>query len=138
MLSLLSPLEDLLVALGDGAGLAGHEEEILARASDPTTHYIDKIMPVKMRLYVDSLDHHGVIHDIRTIVELEDNRVITFQKLEAHRNRHVPDLKPAASFAEYKIGIYEAVDHIMRFLRDEEIFTVGHIHTKIIAQPCGG
>ena len=62
--------------------------------------------------------------DIRTIVELEDNRVITFQRLEEHRNRNAPALRPVQSQAEYKAGIEEAVDHVMGFLRDEEIFTL--------------
>ncbi len=62
--------------------------------------------------------------DIRTIVELEDNRVITFQRLEENRNRNVPPLTPVRSQAEYKEGIEEAVDHIMNFLRNEEIFTM--------------
>ena len=62
--------------------------------------------------------------DIRMIVELEDNRVITFQRLEEHRNRDVPPIVPVGSQVEYREGIEEAVDHIMNFLRDEEIFTV--------------
>ena len=62
--------------------------------------------------------------EIRTIVELEDNRVITFQRLEEHRNRDVPPLVPVGSQLEYREGIEEAVDHVMSFLRDEEIFTV--------------
>ena len=62
--------------------------------------------------------------DIRTIVELEDNRVITFQRLEENRNRDVPPLTPVRSQVEYKEGIEEAVDHIMGFLRNEEIFTM--------------
>lgn len=62
--------------------------------------------------------------DIRTIVELEDNRVITFQRLEENRNRDAPPLVPVGSQVEYREGIEEAVDHIMGFLRDEEIFTV--------------
>ena len=62
--------------------------------------------------------------DIRTIVELEDNRVITFQRLEENRNRDVPALRPVQSQAEYREGIEEAVAHVMGFLRDEEIFTV--------------
>lgn len=62
--------------------------------------------------------------DIRTIVELEDNRVITFQRLEENRNRDVPPLVPVGSQVEYRDGIEEAVDHVMGFLRDEEIFTV--------------
>ena len=62
--------------------------------------------------------------DIRTIVELEDNRVITFQRLEENRNRDAPAIRPVQSQAEYQAGIEEAVDHIMSFLRDEEIFTM--------------
>ncbi|MYB18393.1 MAG: DUF885 domain-containing protein [Holophagales bacterium] len=62
--------------------------------------------------------------DIRTIVELEDNRVITFQRLEENRNRDVPPIVPVGSQVEYREGIEEAVDHIMSFLRNEEIFTV--------------
>lgn len=62
--------------------------------------------------------------DIRTIVELEDNRVIAFQKLEENRNRAVPPLKPAASQEEYKQRVKEAIEHVMKFLREEEIFTV--------------
>ena len=62
--------------------------------------------------------------DIRTIVELEDNRVITFQRLEENRNRVAPAIRPVQSQAEYKAGIEEVVDHIMSFLRDEEIFTM--------------
>ena len=62
--------------------------------------------------------------DIRTIVELEDNRVISFQRLEENRNRDVPALRPVQSQTEYRESIEEAVAHIMGFLRDEEIFTV--------------
>lgn len=62
--------------------------------------------------------------DIRTIVELEDNRVISFQRLEEHRNRDVPPITPVGSQLEYREGIEEAVDHIMSFLRDEEILTM--------------
>ena len=62
--------------------------------------------------------------DVRTIVELEDNRVISFQRLEQNRNRHVPAIRSVQSQAEYKAGIMEAVEHIMNFLRNEEIFTM--------------
>jgi len=62
--------------------------------------------------------------EIRTIVELEDNRVITFMKLEENRNRNVPPLKPAASKEEYKQRVKEAIEHVMKFLHEEEIFTV--------------
>ncbi len=65
--------------------------------------------------------------DIRTIVELEDNRVITFLKLEQNRNRNVPPLVPVQSQEEYRASIVEAVDHVMSFLRKEEIFTLDGI-----------
>ena len=65
--------------------------------------------------------------DIRTIVELEDNRVRTFQRLEENRNRAVPAIKPVRSQKEYIAGIYEAVDHIMNFLPEEDIFTSDNI-----------
>ena len=62
--------------------------------------------------------------DCRRIVELEDNRVVTFQKLEENRNRHLPMPEHAPTFKAYRDGIYDAVDHIMHFLREEEIFTL--------------
>ncbi len=62
--------------------------------------------------------------EIRTIVELEDNRVITFQKLVENKNRNLPKLKPVQSQAEYKKSVQESLDYIMKFLQDEEIFTV--------------
>jgi len=62
--------------------------------------------------------------DVRMIVELEDNRVRTFQRLEENRNRNIPPLKPAATQEEYKRRVKEAIEHVMNFLREEEIFTV--------------
>ena len=62
--------------------------------------------------------------EIRMIVELEDNRVRTFQRLEENRNRKLPRLEPVQSQAEYKQSVRESLDHIMNFLREEEIFTM--------------
>jgi len=62
--------------------------------------------------------------ECRAIVELEDHRVITFQRLEENRNRKVPPLKPVASQEEYRRSVREALQHIMKFIRDEGIFTV--------------
>jgi len=62
--------------------------------------------------------------EIRTIVELEDNRVITFQRLEENRNRDLAKIEPVQSQAEYKRSVEEALDHIMAFLAEEEIFTM--------------
>jgi len=62
--------------------------------------------------------------EIRLIVELEDNRVRTFQRLEANRNRDVPPIQPVQSQAEYKASVADAIEHLMDFLVEEEIFTV--------------
>ena len=62
--------------------------------------------------------------ELRTIVELEDNRVIAFQRLTEHRNRNIERIKPVQSQAQYKASVKAAIDDIMRFLRTEEIFTV--------------
>ena len=62
--------------------------------------------------------------EIRMIVELEDNRVRTFQRLEENRNRHIPPIDPVQSQAEYKASVAEAIDHLMNFLVEQEIFTI--------------
>jgi len=62
--------------------------------------------------------------EVRTIVELEDNRVITYQRLEENRNRDVPTIEPVQSQAEYKASVAAAIEHLMDFLREQEIFTV--------------
>ncbi len=62
--------------------------------------------------------------EIRTIVELEDNRVITFQKLEENRNRDLPELTPVSSQEEYRASVMKSLEDVMAFIRDKEIFTV--------------
>lgn len=62
--------------------------------------------------------------EIRMIVELEDNRVITFQKLEENRSRNLPPLTPVASAEEYRRSVLNSVEDVMRFIWEEEIFTV--------------
>lgn len=62
--------------------------------------------------------------DVRTIVELEDNRVIAFGRLEENRNQNTPRLTPVASQEEYRESIREAVGHIMNFLREGEVFSL--------------
>lgn len=62
--------------------------------------------------------------DCLDIVEREDNRVITFLKLEENRNRNLPPLKPVSSQEEYKQSVKESLEHVMKFLREEKIFTV--------------
>ncbi|WP_299535454.1 DUF885 family protein [Ulvibacterium sp.] len=63
-------------------------------------------------------------NEIRTIVELEDNRVIAFQKLTENKNRDVPRIKPVQSKEEYMSSVRASIDYVIQFLKDEEIFTV--------------
>mgnify|MGYP002628955646 FL=1 len=46
-----------------------NEEELLAATDDPNAAYIHKVMPAKMRLYIDALGEQSVMQDVRTIVE---------------------------------------------------------------------
>jgi len=62
--------------------------------------------------------------DCLDIVEREDNRVITFLKLEENRNRKLPPIKPVSSQEEYKASVRASLEHVMNFLKEEEIFTV--------------
>ena len=62
--------------------------------------------------------------ECRTIVHLEDNRVITFLRLEENRNREVPPLEPVTSQQEYRENVLEALDTIDHFIREQEIYTV--------------
>ena len=58
------------------------------------------------------------------IVELEDNRVITFRELEKNRNRHLSPLVPDTSQEQYIERYSQAIDHVMNFIREKEIFTI--------------
>ena len=62
--------------------------------------------------------------EIRTIVELEDNRVITFFRLEQNRNRNLPPLDPVSSQEEYRASALASIERVMDFIREDEIFTV--------------
>lgn len=64
------------------------------------------------------------LEEIRTIVKLEDNRVITFMKLEENRNRDVPPIEPVQSQEAFRASIKESIDHVMNFIREHDIFTV--------------
>ena len=63
-------------------------------------------------------------NELSTIVELEDNRVRTFQRLEANRNRALPDIQPVQSQEEYRQSVAAAIDDLMTFIRDENIFSM--------------
>lgn len=58
------------------------------------------------------------------IIQREYDRVITFLKLEEHRNRKLPPLKPAMSQKEWNDSLRQALHYVVDFLRDEEIMTV--------------
>ncbi|MEA2004930.1 MAG: DUF885 family protein [Acidobacteriota bacterium] len=62
--------------------------------------------------------------ECKNIVFHEDYRVITFLKLEENRNRELPPLKPVASKEEYRRSVYESLDYVMKFIRDNKIFTL--------------
>ncbi len=62
--------------------------------------------------------------EVRTLVHLEDNRVITFQKLEENRNRLDPPLTPVGSAQEYRRSVLDSIERVMSFIADKEIFTV--------------
>ena len=58
------------------------------------------------------------------IVEREFERAMAVLDLERHRNRKLPELVPPATVEELRTRYNEAVDTFMKFLRQEEIFTV--------------
>jgi len=58
------------------------------------------------------------------IIQREYDRVITFLKLEEHRNRKLPPLKVAMTRKEWDDSLKQALDYVVGFLRDEEIMTV--------------
>ncbi|MGB2908437.1 MAG: DUF885 family protein, partial [Candidatus Aminicenantaceae bacterium] len=58
------------------------------------------------------------------IIQREYDRVITFLKLEEHRNRKLPQLKAAMSQKEWDDSLRQALLYVVDFLRDEEIMTV--------------
>lgn len=58
------------------------------------------------------------------IIQREYDRVITFLKLEEHRNRNLPPLKVAMSQKEWDESLRQALHYVVKFLREEEIMTV--------------
>jgi hypothetical protein len=57
-------------------------------------------------------------------VEQEYNRIVTFLKLEEHRNRKLPPLEVADTAEEYNRRLNQALNFVLEFLRDEDILTV--------------
>ena len=58
------------------------------------------------------------------LLERELDRAWSSLKLEEQRNKHLPPMRAASSAEEYDALASEAVDRIMLFLRDKEIFTI--------------
>ncbi len=58
------------------------------------------------------------------IIQREYDRIITFLKLEEHRNRNLPPLEVASNETEFETSLYHALNHVVDFLRDEEIMTI--------------
>ena len=58
------------------------------------------------------------------IIQREYDRVITFLKLEEHRNRKLPPLEVAMSEKAWQESLRQALDYVVDFLRDEEIMTI--------------
>jgi len=64
-----------------------------------------------------------------SILHREWERSMAALKLEEHRNRLLPQLKPPSTEEEMRRRTNEAVDEFMRFLRGEPVFTVpGYLH----------
>ncbi len=58
------------------------------------------------------------------LIQREYDRVITFLKLEEHRNRKLPPLEVAMSDRAYQESLVQALEYVVAFLRDEEIMTI--------------
>jgi len=114
---LAADARDALAAIDDyTAWIEGNKHRMTARAGVGKENYSWLMKNVYLFPYTWD--------EIRLIVELEDNRVRTFQRLEANRNRDIPPIEPVQSQAEYRASVAEAIDHLMDFLVEEEIFTV--------------
>lgn len=62
--------------------------------------------------------------DCRRSVELEDNRVRAFLKLEENRNRELPPLIPVATQEEHRRRKEKALEYVKKFLQEQKIMTI--------------
>ena len=58
------------------------------------------------------------------IIQREYDRIITFLKLEEHRNRDLPELEAAMSWFDYEASVHESLHTVVAFLRDSGLMTV--------------
>ncbi len=70
-----------------------------------------------------------------TIVKHEYNRAISTLKLEENRNRKLPTLEPVKTEEEFNRQWKEREDFLLKFVREEEIFTVPDYLVPIGPQP---
>ncbi len=62
--------------------------------------------------------------EVDALVEREYDRVITFLKLEEHRNRDLPPLEAATTYEEWDKRLRQALHYVVEFLHEEEIMTI--------------
>lgn len=58
------------------------------------------------------------------IIQREYDRIMTFLKLEEHRNQDIPPLKVAMNRKEYETSLFYALNHVVDFLRDSDMMTI--------------
>ena len=46
-----------------------HEEQLLAASAEPERTYVEQIMPVKQRYYLDYVAHHSLVGDLRILMQ---------------------------------------------------------------------
>ncbi len=118
--------EDALDALGEYvAWLEDSKPRMLAKPGVGKEHY-DWLMR-EVYLFPYTWD------EIKLIVELEDNRVCSFQRLEANRNQHdeaVSEIQPVQSALEYKHSVAEAITSVLAFIEEQEIMTLEGLPTS--------
>ena len=58
------------------------------------------------------------------IIQREYDRIITFLKFEENRNKNLPLLDVAMNRIDYETSLFNALNHVVNFLRDSEIMTI--------------
>ena len=62
--------------------------------------------------------------DSQRIVQREYDRIVTFLKLEEHRNRKLPPLPVAETAEDYYRNMDQALNYVLQFLGNEQIMTI--------------
>lgn len=56
-----------------------NEEDLLARAAEPCSFYVERILPRKLAIYLADLDRTSVLDDLRTILDTVFNRTVAIE-----------------------------------------------------------